>query len=399
MQTVSVLGSTGCIGKKTVQLLLADLSIYNIEVLTANSNFELLAHQARLMKAKNVVITDEKFFKDLKESLSGTGINIEAGKAGLMMAASIAVDRAIVAIVGIAGLEPTMKIIESGTKIIALANKESIICGGKLMLEKAKKHKVKIIPVDSEHNAIFQIFRKSNNLEKIILTASGGPFLHLTYEQMKNATLNSSLNHPIWKMGTKISVDSATMMNKALELIEAQNLFEVDPCQLGVIVHPESVVHCVVSYKNGYSFVVLSDPDMDKPISYALLWPEEGSNIVNKPLDLTKQKLTFFEPNYNQFPALKLGMNVLHSSTPHVNSVVLNAANEVAVNAFVKSEIGFLDIVKVAEETLAATTNIIAVNSLNDIFNLDHNSRVLTKEIINKNSSSYIIDKQLCTIL
>lgn len=396
MQRVSVFGSTGCIGQKTVQLLLANPKKYKVEVLTANSNFELLAKQARLTRAKNVVIADKRFFRDLKESLSGTEINVESGNEGLAAAASIPVDRAVIAIVGIAGLTSTMKIIESKAKVIALANKESIICGGEFMLKKAKKHKVKIIPIDSEHNAIFQIFRNSYNLDKIVLTASGGPFLHLTYEQMKNVTLRDALNHPVWKMGKKISIDSATMMNKALELIEAQNLFAVSPSKLDVIIHPESVVHGIVSYKDGSNLAVFAYPDMDIPISYALSWPKR-SNIANKQLDLTKQKLTFFKPNYNQFPALKLAMEVLHSSALHANSIILNAANEVATDAFIKSRVGFLDIVKVVQETLAvAKVTGGSLNSLNDIIDLDSNSRILAKKLITEVSSNCVVDK--CTV-
>ncbi|WP_339048908.1 1-deoxy-D-xylulose-5-phosphate reductoisomerase [Candidatus Mesenet endosymbiont of Phosphuga atrata] len=385
MQRVSVFGSTGCIGQKTVQLLLKNPNKYKVEVLTADSNFELLARQARLVNAKNVVIADKRFFRDLKESLSDTKINVEAGSEGLAAAASIPIDRAVVAIVGIAGLMPTMKIIESKTKIIALANKESIICGGGFMLRKAKEHKVKIVPIDSEHNAIFQIFHSSYNLDKIVLTASGGPFLHLTYEQMQNVTLRDAMSHPIWKMGKKNSIDSATMMNKALELIEAQNLFAVGLSKLDVVIHPESIVHGVVSYKDGSNLAVLACPDMDIPISYALSWPRRSS-ITNKQLDLTKQKLTFFEPDYNQFPALKLAMEVLRSNTPHANSIILNAANEIATGAFVESRIGFLDIAKIVQETLAAvkiTANFF--DSLDNIIDLDSNSRILAERLINSN--------------
>lgn len=396
MQRVSVFGSTGCIGQKTVQLLLANQKKYEVEVLTANSNFELLAAQARLTKAKNVIIADKRFFRDLKESLFGTGINIEAGSEGLTAAASIPVDRAVIAIVGIAGLMPTMKIIESKTKIIALVNKESIICGGEFMLRKAKEHKVKIIPIDSEHNAIFQIFHNSYNLDKIVLTASGGPFLHLTYEQMENVTLRDALNHPIWKMGKKNSIDSATMMNKALELIEAQNLFAVNPSKLDIVIHPESVVHGIVSYKDGSNLAVLAYPDMDVPISYALSWPRRSS-VTNKQLDLTKQKLTFFKPNHNQFPALKLAMEVLHSNTPHANSIILNAANEVATAAFIESKIGFLDIIKVVQETLtAAKVTADSFNSLSDIISLNSNSRTLAEAIVGKINSNCIMSK--CTV-
>ncbi|UIP92797.1 1-deoxy-D-xylulose-5-phosphate reductoisomerase [Wolbachia endosymbiont of Anopheles demeilloni] len=382
MKKVSVLGSTGSIGKKTVDLLLKRKEEYQVEALSANSNFALLAQQANLLNAKYAAISDERFYKDLKEDLLGTNVKVEVGAPGLANVASLPVDLSVVAIVGIAGLDPVIKVIESGTKVIALANKESIVCGGKLLLEKAKERSVQIIPIDSEHNAIFQVLQNDDKcVEKIILTASGGPFLNYSLEQLKNITVNQALSHPTWKMGKKISVDSATMMNKALEIIEAHHLFKISPNRIEAVVHPESIVHGIVVYHDGFSFAVLAETDMEIPIAYALSWPERST--LNYKLDLTKQKkLTFQEPDHKRFTALKLSMEVLNSSSPHTNSIVLNAANEVAVNEFLKSRIGFLEILEVVKSTIENFDKYADINSLSGIININFESRILANEII-----------------
>ncbi|MDG7056374.1 MAG: 1-deoxy-D-xylulose-5-phosphate reductoisomerase [Wolbachia endosymbiont of Meromenopon meropis] len=382
MKKISVLGSTGSIGKKTVDLLLKNKKEYKVEVLSANSNFALLAHQAKLLNVKYVSISDKRFYKNLKENLLNTNIQIEAGTEGLINVASLPVDLSVIGIVGIAGLEPVMRVIESGTKIIALANKESIVCGGKLLLKKAKEKNVRIIPIDSEHNAIFQVLQNDNRcIEKIILTASGGPFLNCNLEQLKTVVANQALIHPTWNMGKKISVDSATMMNKGLEIIEAYNLFDINQNRIEVIVHPESIIHGIVVYKDGFNLAVLAENDMSIPISYALSWPKRP--ILNHKLDLIKQrKLTFQEPDYERFSALKLSIEVLNSSFPHVNSIVLNAANEIAVNEFLKSQIGFLEIIKVVKLTVESFNNYADINSLSDIINIDFESRLVANETI-----------------
>ncbi|MCV3769463.1 MAG: 1-deoxy-D-xylulose-5-phosphate reductoisomerase [Wolbachia pipientis] len=382
MKKVSILGSTGSIGKKTADLLLREKEKYQVEVLSTHSNFTLLAYQAKSLGAKYVAISNEKFYKDLKESLLGTGIKIEVGAKGLINVTSLPIDLSVVAIAGIAGLEPVMNIIESGTKVIALANKESIVCGGELLLKKAKEKNVQIIPIDSEHSAIFQVLQNDDKcVEKIILTASGGPFLNYSFEQLRNVIVDQALNHPTWNMGKKISIDSATMMNKALEIIEAHSLFNINPNKVETVVHPESIIHGVVVYKDGFNFAVLAEADMAVPISYALSWPKRSD--LSYKLDLIKQKkLTFQEPDYKRFPALKLSMEVLNSSLPHINSIVLNAANEVAVNEFLKSRIGFLGIVKVVESTIENFDSYTNINSLPDIIDIDRESRILAKGII-----------------
>ncbi|WP_168464227.1 1-deoxy-D-xylulose-5-phosphate reductoisomerase [Wolbachia endosymbiont of Ctenocephalides felis wCfeT] len=384
MKTVSVLGSTGSIGKSTVDLLFSNREEYQVEALSANSNFALLAHQAKLLNAKYVAISDKKFYKSLKESLFGTNIKIEVDIASV---AAMPVDLSVIAIVGIAGLEPVMRVIESGTKVIALANKESIVCGGRLLLERAKKKDIKIIPIDSEHNAIFQVLQNDNKcVEKIILTASGGPFLNYGYEQLRNVTVNQALSHPTWNMGRKISIDSATMMNKALEIIEAHNLFTIAPNEIEAIVHPESIIHGIVVYRDGFNIAVLAEHDMTIPISYALFLPERS--VLDYKLDLTKQKnLTFQAPDHKRFPALNLGMEVLNSSNAHTNSIVFNAANEVAVNAFLKSQIGFMEIVEVVRSTLESFDDYVGVDSLSDIINIDRESRAIAGANLNVEKS------------
>lgn len=378
MKKVSILGSTGSIGRKAVDLLLKRKEEFQVEALSAHSNFALLANQAKLVNVKYVAISDERFYKDLKENLFGTRAKIEVD------IASIPVDLSIVAIIGIAGLAPVMQIIESGTKVIALANKESIVCGGKLLIKRAKENNVQIIPIDSEHNAIFQVLQNNKKyIEKIILTASGGPFFNYSFEQLKIVTVDDALTHPVWSMGKKISVDSATMVNKALEIIEANNLFDVSPDKIKAVVHPESIVHGVVVYQDGFNFAVLAEPDMAIPISYAMSWPERSA--LNYQLDLTKhKKLTFQEVDNERFPAINLSMEVLNSSSATENSIVFNAANEVAVNAFLNSQIGFLDIVKVVQLTLESFTanDNINANSLYDIMSIDHKSRTVAKEVI-----------------
>ncbi len=388
MKKISVLGSTGSIGKKTVDLLLKRKEEYQVEALSTCSNFALLACQAKLLNARYVAISNKRFYKDLKESLLGTGIKVEVGTEGLMNVASLPVDLSVVAVVGIAGIEPVMHVIESGTKVIALANKESIVCGGKLLLKKTEEKNVQIVPIDSEHNAIFQVLQNGNKcVEKIILTASGGSFLNYSLEQLRNVTVGQALSHPTWNMGKKISVDSATMMNKALEIIEAHNLFNISPNRIEAIVHPESIIHGIVIYKDGFNFAVLAEADMAIPISYALSWPERSA--LSYKLDLTKQKLTFQEPDHKRFPALKLSMEVLNSSSPHTNSIVLNAANEVAVDKFLKSRIDFLEIIKVVKLTVENFDSYTDINSLSDIINIDLESRAIAKEIIKNKVLAY----------
>ncbi|QXK91996.1 1-deoxy-D-xylulose-5-phosphate reductoisomerase [Neoehrlichia mikurensis] len=380
MKRVSIFGSTGVIGQKTVQILFDNPDDFTVEVLTSKKNIQLLALQARLINARRVVIADTNLYTELKELLSDTNIQVEAGEQGLKIASSLNVDCAVVAISGIAALYSVMNLIKFGVSTIALANKESIVCGGQLLLNEARKQKVNILPIDSEHNAIFQIFHDKSYIDKITLTASGGPFLFLDYDKMKTVTPKDTLHHPTWKMGKKISVDSATMMNKSLEVIEAYHLFSLNPCKIDIIIHPEAVIHGMISYIDGSSVGLMSIPDMNIPILYTLYWPER--KFYSKKLDLISQgKLTFIKPNIHKFPALKLGFDVLRSSNYHANSIIVNAANEIAVNEFLNLRIGFLDIINIIYKALDKI-NYGSINSLASIIECDLFSRRIIKDII-----------------
>ncbi|UWI83077.1 1-deoxy-D-xylulose-5-phosphate reductoisomerase [Wolbachia endosymbiont of Howardula sp.] len=382
---ISILGSTGNVGKKTVELVLQRKMAYQVEALSAYSNFTLLASQAKLLNAKYVSLYDSTHFQNLKDSLLDTDIKIVMGAQGLQEIAGIPVDLSVIAILGIAGLAPVLQVINSGTKIIAIANKESIICGGKLLLQQARNQNVQIIPIDSEHNAIFQILQYDNQcIEKIILTASGGPFLNYRLEKLQTVTVDSTLKHPTWNMGKKISVDSATMMNKALEMIEAHHLFNIIANKIEVVIHPESIVHGMVVYNDGFYFAVLAEPDMAIHILYALSWPQRRTNI-NYRLDFTKhKKLTFQKPNYDRFHALKLSFEILNSTNIHCNSIILNAANEIAVHAFLNASIRFLDIVKIVESTIEHFHGNTNIKTLSDIMQIDCTSRIIALNIIQK---------------
>jgi 1-deoxy-D-xylulose-5-phosphate reductoisomerase len=342
-ESITILGSTGSIGCSTIQVISKSQKSYNVIALTANRNVSLLAEQAKSLNAKIAVIADESLYQDLKDALFGSNVEARAGQSEVVNAASVKVDIVMSSIVGVAGLLPTMSAIKTGTKV-ALANKECLVCAGDIMTDAVKKYGSLLIPVDSEHNAIFQIFdyNNINNIEKIILTASGGPFREFSKEQMRDVKVKQALTHPNWSMGNKITIDSATMMNKGLEIIEAYHLFPIDKKQIAVVVHPESIVHSFVEYKDGSVLAQLGSPDMRTPIAVALGWPERMSLGGNK-LDITKEKkLTFYEADEDIFESLALAKEALTAggSMP----AVLNSANEVAVAAFLAEKIGFLDI-------------------------------------------------------
>ena len=370
---ITILGSTGSIGESSVKLLKLHQDKFQVAALTANSNVAKLAAQAKELNAKLAVIADESLYQELKSALSGTNIAVAAGMEALIEAAEIKSDIVIAAIVGSAGLPPTMAAIKKG-KIIALANKECLVCAGDIVMAEANKHGAKIIPVDSEHSAIFQIIdlQRPETIEKIILTASGGPFRNFSQQQMQKVTVADALKHPIWNMGAKISIDSATMMNKGLEIIEAWHLFPVSEPQIEVLIHPESVIHSMVSYIDGSILAQLGTPDMSTPIAVALAYPERIKSC-STPLDFSKiSTLNFASPDLERFPALSLARAALKSggNAP----AILNAANEVAVARFLNHEIGFLDIVRITSETLAKIPNA-ALNSIEDVLEIDFQSR------------------------
>ncbi len=377
---VTILGATGSIGKSAADVILSALERFDVQVVTANTNAELLAEQAIKLKAKRAVIVDETKYDTLKSKLDGTGIEIAAGEQALEEAASEPADLILAGIVGIAGLKPIMKAIEQGS-CVAIANKEPLVAAGPLVMAAAKKHGTTLLPVDSEHNAVFQVFdfERSDGIEKITLTASGGPFLNRSLEDMANVTPDQAVAHPNWSMGRKISVDSATMMNKALEIIEAHYLFNIEPDKIDVLIHPQSVIHSMVHYKDGSVLAQMGASDMRTPIANVLAWPERMETPGQK-LDLTQMnKLTFEKPDFERFPALKTAYQCLESGLH--SCVALNAANEVAVEAFLTNNIGFLDIMDCIDHILGKTKTT-KLDTITDIIEFDETIRAKTKDFI-----------------
>jgi 1-deoxy-D-xylulose-5-phosphate reductoisomerase len=348
---VSVLGSTGSVGVSTLDLL--DKAGVDVEVvaLVAGRNVARLAEQALRWRPAMAVIQDESLLPELRERLRGSGIETAGGAAAVLEAASADAQWVMSAIVGFAGLAPTMAAAKTGA-IVALANKESLICAGPALLRTAKLAGGVVIPVDSEHSAIFQVFAPANaaQVARLILTASGGPFRTWTREQMGRATPEQALAHPNWSMGAKITIDSATMMNKGLEVIEAAYLFGMEPERVDVVIHPQSIVHSLVEYADGSTLAQLGPPDMRTPIACAFAWPDRLPWPAER-LNLAKVgTLTFEEADFVRFPALRLAKEALVAGGPA--PAILNAADEVAVAAFLDRRIGFLDIARVVAETL-----------------------------------------------
>lgn len=380
LRRVSIFGSTGSVGVSTLDLIAGAPDKFSVDVLTANENVSLLAQQARQFGAGLAVIADDSKYAELKSLLAGSGIEVAAGREALIAAAGRKVDWVMLAIVGAAGLAPALAAVRTGS-IIAIANKEALVCSGDLVLGDAKKHGATLLPVDSEHNAIFQVldFDQIDNVERLILTASGGPFLDFTLDQMKSVTREQALAHPNWDMGAKISIDSATMMNKGLEYIEAVRLFPVSPEKIDILVHPQSVIHSMVEYRDGSVLAQMGAPDMRTPISYTLGWPERHSFPAER-LDLAKTgSLTFLEPDLVKFPAIRLAREALYAgkSVP----TTLNASNEVAVHGFLTGDIGFLDIAAVVEECLSRA-QVVDLSSIEDIFECDRQSRELARTVM-----------------
>lgn len=349
---VTILGSTGSVGTQTIDLILRAPEKYQVVALSANRNVALLAQQARQLKPELVVIADETKYQELKDALGDLKIEIAAGAAAIVDAAERDSDWVMAAIVGAAGLPSTIAAAKRGTKL-AFANKETLVCAGPLMMDLVAQHGCTLLPVDSEHNAIYQVFDadRRDGIAKLIITASGGPFRTFTREQMAQVTPEQAGKHPVWNMGAKISIDSATLMNKTLEVIEAAYLFQMPSEKIDVLVHPQSIIHSMVAYKDGSTLAQLGSPDMRIPIGYCLAWPDRIETPA-VPLDLAKiGQLTFEEPDAVKFPALRLGREALKMGG--TAPALMNAANEVAVQAFLDGQIGFLDIEKIIEETLA----------------------------------------------
>ena len=373
MKKVAILGCTGSIGKSTLDLIERSPDKFEITALTAAVNVDALAHAARRTNARLAVIADESRLRDLEDALQGSGCQAAAGADSLVGAATGDSDLVMAAIVGCAGLRPTMAAVEAG-KTVALANKEALVTAGDLMTEAAKTSGATLLPVDSEHNAIFQSLAGSriDQVSRIILTASGGPFRTASAEAMRNATPAQAVAHPNWTMGAKISVDSATLMNKGLELIEAHYLFGLPSARIDILVHPQSVIHSLVEFIDGSVLAQLGSPDMRIPIAYALAWPERMPTPAQR-LDLAAiARLDFGEPDLERFPALRLSREALEAggSAP----ATLNAANEVAVATFLDGKISFPDISKLVDMALQENESP-APRSIEDVFEIDRKVR------------------------
>lgn len=373
MKSLSILGATGSIGQSTLDLVRRQPDAFSVEVLTAQANVDGLAQAAKDVKAKRAVIGDESHYAALKAALAGTGIEVSAGRAAVIDAAACGADWTMASIVGCAGLEPVMAAIQRGGTI-ALANKESLVSAGDVLMAAVRDHGATLLPVDSEHNAIFQCFERENaaQVRRVILTASGGPFRQLDADMLCKVTPEQAVKHPNWSMGAKISVDSASLMNKGLELIEAYHLFPVAVDQLDVIVHPQSVIHSMVEYQDGSVLAQLGSPDMRTPISYCLAWPDRMPAPVEQ-LDLAKiAQLSFEEPDLVRFPCLQLAKDALAQGRGA--PAILNAANEIAVAAFLDKRIGFMDIPSVVESVLAGYDAPVPA-TIADILALDSEAR------------------------
>lgn len=350
-RTVTVLGATGSVGRSTLDLVARAPERFEVLALTANRDVDGLAKASRQVGAKRAVIADESLYLRLADALSGSGIETAAGEGAVLEAAAAGADWTMAAIVGCAGLAPTMVAIRGG-KTVAFANKEALVSAGALMTGEARASGATILPVDSEHNAIFQCFDAARpaSVRRIILTASGGPFRERSLEEMRGVTPAEAVAHPNWSMGAKISVDSATLMNKGLELIEAFHLFPLPADAFEVVIHPQSVVHSLVEYVDGSFLAQLGTADMRIPIAYTLAYPERMQTPCER-LDLVKVgTLDFQAPDLERFPALALAQEALRVGG--ARPAILNAANEIAVEAFLAGEIGFLDIASIAAETL-----------------------------------------------
>jgi 1-deoxy-D-xylulose-5-phosphate reductoisomerase len=378
---IAIFGSTGSIGTQALEVIAANLSIFSIEVLTAHSNDDLLIRQALRFNPNIVVIADEKKYLKVKEALASTNVKVFAGEKALEeVAAMDCYDLMLAAIVGYAGLRPTLKAISNG-KAVALANKETLVVAGDIVMRKAVEHRVPVIPVDSEHSAIFQclVGETRNKIEKVILTASGGPFLGRKPNYLVNVKREHALQHPNWTMGAKITIDSATLMNKGLEMIEAKWLFNLKPQQIKVIIHPQSIIHSMVQFEDGSIKAQMGVPDMKLPIQYALSFPKRIANQFPR-YDFKKvNTLTFEEPDIKTFRNLGLAIEALNKggNLP----CIMNAANEIAVYAFLRNRINFLDMTDLIEKTMEQVT-FIEKPTLEEYFDSDGEARNFAADTI-----------------
>lgn len=378
---VTILGSTGSVGQSTVDLISRDPASYRVEALVARRSVELLAEQARRLRARLAVVADPEQFHALQNALAGTSIEVAAGPEAVVEAAARPAEWVMAAVVGFAGLAPTLAAARRGA-MVALANKEALVCAGRLLMDAIEHSGGVLLPVDSEHNAIFQVFEPDQHraIDRLILTASGGPFRNWSLADMAEATPEQALAHPNWDMGAKISIDSATMMNKGLELIEAQFLFGLPERQVDIVVHPQSVIHSMVAYCDGSVLAQLGTADMRIPISHALGWPSRIDGPAAKLDFMGIPALTFERPDSGRFPALRLARQAL--VTGGYAPIVLNAANEAAVAAFLARRIRFLDIARIVEDVMAGWKGLAEpVEGLQQVEAADLEARRLAEEL------------------
>ena len=391
MQKISILGATGSVGKSTIDVLMRHPTLFSVYALTANSNVELLLQQAQLCSPEYVVIADPALFKHAKKLFSEHQLSCEvlAGCAALeQVACAPEVDIVMAAIVGAAGLLPTLAAVKAGKKVL-LANKESLVMSGDLFIQAANQYNAQVLPIDSEHNAIFQCLPtdfkygelSSSGISKILLTGSGGPFLTKPLNELHHVTPDQACAHPNWDMGRKISVDSATMMNKGLEFIEARWLFGLEASDIQVVLHPQSIIHSMVQYLDGSVLAQMGNPDMRTPIAHALAFPERITSGVS-PLDFNQlANFTFIEPEADRYPNLTLAMQA--SIAGQYATTTLNAANEMAVDAFLQGKIGFMQIAQVNDECLQQTASH-NLDTIEAVIKSDKSARRISVGIIDK---------------
>jgi 1-deoxy-D-xylulose-5-phosphate reductoisomerase len=385
-QTLTILGSTGSIGTNTLDVVRAHKDKFSVKVLVAQKNVQKLIAQANEFNPELIVIADDSYYQELKNNLNNPKIEILAGNDAVIHAAQVNTNIVMSAITGANSLHPTMAAIMRGAKV-AIANKEALVCAGPLIMAAVHKHKTVLVPVDSEHSALFQLLHHHDKefIDKIIITASGGPFWTFTRNQMQQVTPQQAIKHPNWSMGVKISVDSATLMNKGLELIEAAHLFDLDPSQLDVLVHPQSIVHGIVRFKDGSHTLQFAQPDMRIPIAYGLAYPKRLTPPLEfaQPLSLLSN-LAFEEPDYKRFPMLRTAIDAMKSG---LNApTLLNAANEIAVNAFIENKISFLKmhdlVVNVLEHMPQRPLHLIE-----DVLDEDQKARQVALQLLQKHAA------------
>ena len=386
---IAILGSTGSIGTQTLEVIAQNPEHFEVEVLTANNNIELLIDQAKKFQPNVVVITNSCHYNELTEALKNESIKVYAGREALQQVVQMdTIDLVVTAMVGYSGLIPTCNAIKAG-KHIALANKETMVVAGEIINQLAIEHKVNIYPVDSEHSAIFQclVGEFNNEIEKIYLTASGGPFRGFSMEQLANVTKADALKHPNWDMGAKITIDSASMMNKGFEVIEAKWLFGLKPEQIDVVVHPQSIIHSLVQFCDGSMKAQMGLPDMKLPIQYALNFPERLTSTFKRFSFLDYPKLTFEQPNTKNFRNLALAFEALNQGGNM--PCILNAANEVVVQAFLNDKISFLQMPEIIEQTMGKATFLKSPN-LEDYVQTDKEVRILTSAMVKSQAKQKI---------